>query len=194
MSSYNIILLGTGGVGKTTFVTQFIDGCFDENPAPTLEDEYTHHVVLDGKTVQLTITDISGTEGLKNLRLAAIPNGDIFILFYNITDKTSFEDVTDYYEEIRGTLRKDKFPCVLCGNQCDYEKQRKVSTDDGRKLAKSLGAVFFETSAKTCKNLEATFQAAIRKAWEMDPNLNKNINNVSLEEPTDLSSHSCIIN
>ena len=39
-------------------------------------------------------------------------------------------------------------PIVLVGNKCDLMNDREVSTDEGRKLADRMKAVFLETSAK----------------------------------------------
>ena len=39
-------------------------------------------------------------------------------------------------------------PLVLVGNKCDLMNDREVSTDEGRKLAEQMKAVFLETSAK----------------------------------------------
>ena len=64
----------------------------------------------------------------------------------------SFIDCDESYELF---LRvKDAFtvPLVVCGNKCDLEEVRQVTTDEGKQFAASKGATFFETSAKVQEN------------------------------------------
>ena len=46
---------------------------------------------------------------------------------------------------------------VLVGNKIDLEDKRKVSEEEGNKLAGELGINYFETSAKAGKNIETIF-------------------------------------
>lgn len=43
---------------------------------------------------------------------------------------------------------------VLVGNKCDILAERKVSLEDGKKLAEKYKIPFFECSAKTGYNIE----------------------------------------
>jgi GTPase KRas protein len=52
---------------------------------------------------------------------------------------------------------------VICGNKCDLDKDREVSTQEGKDLAKSYDAPFFETSAKARINVEEAFFAGVRE-------------------------------
>ena len=46
--------------------------------------------------------------------------------------------------------------------QCDLDHEREVSAADGRDLAKSFGLPFFESSAKSCINVEEAFHELVR--------------------------------
>lgn len=52
---------------------------------------------------------------------------------------------------------------VLCGNKCDLEADRQVTTGEGQELAKSFGCPFFESSAKTRINVEESFYELVRE-------------------------------
>lgn len=43
-----LVVLGPGGVGKTSLVVQFLEGLFDFTYKPTVEDYYRHIVQLPG--------------------------------------------------------------------------------------------------------------------------------------------------
>ena len=42
---------------------------------------------------------------------------------------------------------------VLVGNKTDLESERKVSYEDGKRLAENFGISFFEVSAKSGENV-----------------------------------------
>ena len=48
------------------------------------------------------------------------------------------------------------------GNKSDLNGERTVSTEEGMELAKSLGAIYFETSAKDRINIEESFFELVR--------------------------------
>lgn len=43
---------------------------------------------------------------------------------------------------------------LILGNKVDCENTRKVSTDDGRQIARNIGAIFGEVSAKTGEGID----------------------------------------
>ncbi len=52
---------------------------------------------------------------------------------------------------------------AVLGNKCDLEKDREVSTMEGKEFADSIGAPFFETSAKARINVEEGFYQLVRE-------------------------------
>lgn len=44
-----VVVMGSGGVGKTSLVMQFLDGFFSSSYKPTIEDYYRHTVQMPGK-------------------------------------------------------------------------------------------------------------------------------------------------
>ena len=54
-------------------------------------------------------------------------------------------------------------PQVVCGNKCDLEAQREVSTAEGAAFAKQIGWPFFETSAKMGINVREAIEELVRR-------------------------------
>ena len=52
---------------------------------------------------------------------------------------------------------------VICGNKCDLQSQREVSTQEGVAYANKIGWPFFETSAKLAININEAVQELIRR-------------------------------
>jgi hypothetical protein len=88
-------------------------------------------------------------------------SGQGFVLVYDVTNKASFNEVPIFCNQILSAKDADRVPLVIVGNKCDIEDGREVSTAEGIALAKSLGADFFEGSAKFRKNVDEAFFAAV---------------------------------
>ena len=57
MQEYKIVMLGSGGVGKSALTMQFVQGIFVEKYDPTIEDSYRKHVEVDNMQCVLDILD-----------------------------------------------------------------------------------------------------------------------------------------
>jgi len=87
--SVNIVVFGSGGVGKTSLVRRYLYNCFQEKYQPTIEDDYRKVISYKGNLCDLTILDTTGTHQFPAMRNLAIRNGDGFIIVYAIDDKLS---------------------------------------------------------------------------------------------------------
>ena len=67
MREYKIVVLGSGGVGKSALTVQFVQGIFVEKYDPTIEDSYRKQVEVDGQQCMLEILDTAGTESIQNI-------------------------------------------------------------------------------------------------------------------------------
>jgi len=74
MREYKIVVLGSGGVGKSALTVQFVQEIFVEKYDPTIEDSYRKQVEVDGQQCMLEILDTAGT-------VSIFPRRDIHLLF-----------------------------------------------------------------------------------------------------------------
>jgi GTPase KRas protein len=89
-------------------------------------------------------------------------NGEGFLLVYSITSRQSFEEINTFYQQICRVKDRDVFPMVLIANKSDLEKDRQVSSHEGRDLARNFGCTFVETSAKQRVNVDEAFFHVVR--------------------------------
>lgn len=54
MRESKFVVLGAGGVGKTSLVVRFLDNIFSSTYKPTVEDCYQHNIQLPGKIYRNT--------------------------------------------------------------------------------------------------------------------------------------------
>jgi hypothetical protein len=62
-----------------------------------------------------------------------------------------------------GTYAEQSVNIVLIGNKCDLSDRRAISAEDGGRLAKEYGILFFETSAKQDINVQEAFGALVKQ-------------------------------
>jgi small GTP-binding protein len=58
---FRIVVLGSGGVGKSALTVQFVQSLFVEKYDPTIEDSYKKTTQVDGEMCVLEILDTAGT-------------------------------------------------------------------------------------------------------------------------------------
>lgn len=104
-----MVVLGSGGVGKSALTVQFVTGTFIEKYDPTIEDFYRKEIEVDSSPSVLEILDTAGTEQFASMRDLYIKNGQGFILVYSLVNQQSFQ--------VSRISAADKFPskmgCVL---------------------------------------------------------------------------------
>eukprot|EP00727_Mastigamoeba_balamuthi_P010098 m51a1_g5710 putative ras-related protein rap-1b (187) ;mRNA; r:1082416-1083460 len=170
LKEYKIVVLGSGGVGKSALTVQFVQGIFVEKYDPTIEDSYRKQVEVDGIQCMLEILDTAGTEQFTAMRDLYMKNGQGFVLVYSIIALGTFNDLAEMREQILRVKDTDRVPMVLVGNKCDLNEQRVVTTDQGQEMARRFGdCVFVEASAKMKINVDRIFLELIRQINESDP-------------------------
>jgi len=160
-----LVVIGSGGVGKSSLTLQFVHNCFPDEYDPTIEDNFRKQSVVDDICQMLDILDTAGQEEFACMRDQWIRGGEGFMVVYSVDDRQSFEDVCDHREFIMKVKDSTRGPIVLVANKCDLPlDERKVAPQEGKDLAASLGIhCFFETSAKNRMNVDECFHELVRE-------------------------------
>jgi small GTP-binding protein len=157
--AYKLILGGDGAVGKTSMVHRFVEGTFTKDYKSTIGTSIMKKECqfdeLRSK-VRFVIWDLAGQSQFKRVRQSYLANAETGILVFDVTNLTSFENVGNWYKEI--IKASPNISLIMVGNKIDLEDQRKVSFEEGEKVAKNLGLTYIETSAKTGENINDAFR------------------------------------
>ena len=164
---YKILLLGDSSVGKTCFLMRYSDNTFQEIHMSTIGLDYKlKNVQLDdGNIVKIQIWDTAGQDRFRSITKNYYKGAHGIILIYDITSRKTYENIKNWVTQIKEEV-SDKVNIILVGNKIDDEKNRKVSTEEGEKMAKEIGFYFYETSAKTGINIDSTFNDLVKKTVE----------------------------
>ncbi|XP_064620703.1 ras-related protein Rap-1b-like [Lineus longissimus] len=169
LKDYSVVVLGAGGVGKTSMVVQFIHGFFTQEYNPTIEDCYRHLVQLpDGYYHTVEILDTAGTHQFPAMRELSIRSGHAFVIVYSIESEESFREAMKIADMVNNIKGRGKVPMVLVGNKSDLNQNREVDMDRARQLSvDSLECAHLETSAKYGLNINSLFTELLSAAMHI---------------------------
>ncbi|XP_064842703.1 ras-related protein Rab-37-like isoform X2 [Oncorhynchus masou masou] len=148
--AFKVMLLGDSAVGKTCVLVRFKDGAF-------LGGNFIATVGIDFR-----IWDTAGQERFRSVTHAYYRDAQALLLLYDITSKSSFDNIRAWLTEIHEYAQKDVV-IMLLGNKTDMAGERVIKREEGEKLAKEYGVPFMETSAKTGVNVELAFLAVAKE-------------------------------
>jgi len=169
-SLHKVIMVGSGGVGKSALTLQFMYDEFVEDYEPTKADSYRKKVVLDGEEVQIDILDTAGQEDYAAIRDNYFRSGEGFLCVFSITEDESFQATQEFREQILRVKGDETIPFILVGNKSDLTDRRAVPVANARAQAEDWKVPYVETSAKTRENVAKVFFDLMReiRARKMD--------------------------
>jgi len=160
---YKVIMVGSGGVGKSALTLQYMYDEFVEDYEPTKADSYRKKVQLDGEEVQIDILDTAGQEDYAAIRDNYFRSGEGFLLVFSITEKESFDVLDEFREQILRVKNAEDVPLILIGNKSDLQSSRLVRREEASDKANKWNKPYIETSAKTRENVDKAFFDLMRE-------------------------------
>ncbi|CAI4231483.1 unnamed protein product [Auanema sp. JU1783] len=161
---HKVIMVGSGGVGKSALTLQFMYDEFVEEYEPTKADSYRKKVALDGEECSIDILDTAGQEDYSAIRDNYYRSGEGFICVFSILDMESFEATNEFREQILRVKNSDNsVPIILVGNKADMREDRLVPLELARQRAEQWGVMYIETSAKRRENVDKVFYDLMRE-------------------------------
>jgi len=107
---YKLAVMGGGGVGKSALTIRLCIDNFLDTYDPTIEDTYRKETIIDNHAAVLDIVDTAGQEEFISLRDQWIHDGQGFLLVYNITCRSTFEEVSALHQAILRAKDKNHVP------------------------------------------------------------------------------------
>ncbi|KAF1873386.1 hypothetical protein Lal_00027424 [Lupinus albus] len=166
------VTVGDGAVGKTCLLISYTSNTFPTDYVPTVFDNFSANVVVNGSIVNLGLWDTAGQEDYNRLRPLSYRGADVFILAFSLISKASYENVSKkWIPELKHYA--PGVPIILVGTKLDLRDDKQFCIDhpgavpitaaQGEELRKLINApAYIECSSKTQENVKGVFDAAIR--------------------------------
>ena len=154
------MLVGDGGVGKTTFVKRHLTGEFEKKYIATLGVEvhpmpfFTNH-----GQVNFNVWDTAGQEKLGGLRDGYYIGGECGIIMFDVCSRITYGNVPKWYKDL--TRVCENIPIVLVGNKVDI-KDRKVKAKQIT-FHRKKNLQYYDISAKSNYQFEKPFVWLLRR-------------------------------
>eukprot|EP00092_Neocalanus_flemingeri_P000285 GFUD01000305.1.p1 GENE.GFUD01000305.1~~GFUD01000305.1.p1 ORF type:complete len:197 (-),score=62.14 GFUD01000305.1:41-631(-) len=166
-------IVGDGAVGKTCFLISYTTNTFPGEYIPTMFDNYSSNVMVDGQIINLSLWDTPGQEDFDKQRAATYEDTEVFIMCFSLVSPTSYENVREkWFPEIRQHC--PAAPIILVGLKQDLRddqdtidklaarNEKPISNLQGLSLRHEVGALkYLECSALTRTGLDEVFKEVI---------------------------------
>lgn len=187
--SFKIIVLGDGGVGKTSLTIRFVSGAFRDIYKVTLGvDFFVKTVEIKENRYKLMIFDTGGQERFSKVRPLYYKSAKGALLVYDRTDPESFQNLDVWMKEIEKF--SPSIPMVMVGNKSDLTDKITVPNELVGQFAENEGIPNFNSSAKLDNNIVAPFMKLVEliindKKREPKPEKQKQITTESSQQTID---------
>ena len=175
--------LGASNTGKTTFL-KYIQGKTNSNHTSTIGTESFFFLTnINKENAYLQITDTCGQERYRSIAKSQLNNVDVILLFYDITNKESFESLDYWFETINNSIDLKEIPLIIVANKIDENDKRKVDKKEGLAMAEKKEFKYYECSSLNGLNVFEILNELILEGYNSNyrKRHNQNYLNQSLE-------------
>ena len=192
------VLLGESGVGKSCIILRYINGIFSSTHSSTILSTFSSKKIkFDENTlITLNIWDTAGQEKFRAITKINYQDAAVIILVFDLTNKTSFNVIKDYwYPQVKENAPENVI-LVLVAAKCDLEDRYEVDLNEAENYAKEIDAIFKKTSALDNIGINELFQEIGKKILSYD-NFNgrivdrrtKSLENIEFENSLNISNN-----
>ena len=194
---FSVGLMGESAGGKTSIAHYFYTGQYlGPNTISTIGlDYHFKFVTCKDKTIKITLWDTAGQEKFGSLSAGYLRGVQSVLLVFSLTpiwkdgdDKKykeakgeeklkiqkdytlkTFNTVSFWLTQFNSFNNQENKIIYLIGNKCDDIENRIIKLEDAKQFAQNNKLTYFETSAKSGRNIQKVFESLTLKLMEVYP-------------------------
>ena len=154
--SIKAVLIGDSSVGKSSIFRRIECDEFDGEFISTINGSYARIEVVarSERRYSIGLWDTAGQERYRSLIPMYFQLVGFIIIVFDVTSRDSFNSLREWFD-----MSKQHAPpsatIIIVGNKIDLKDEKKIYIEEATEVAKSLGAAYFESSAKTGEGINA---------------------------------------
>lgn len=136
---FKVVVVGDTAVGKSNILTRYVQNEFNSDSKSTVGVELSTKLYkIKDQSIKVHLWDTAGQERYQSITAAYYKGAKGAIIVYDITRRSTFDNVNRWYNEII-SLSDKNIVIVLAGNKADLEESREVQYSEALKKAEQLG-------------------------------------------------------
>ena len=159
---YKTILIGEGGVGKTSLTIRYTENRFEDDMKMTIGVNFASKKVnVEGTDATLMLWDMGGQPRFRDVVGDYFRGARAAICVYDATRFFSLERLTDWISRVQENAPNCKF--FFVANKIDERTNGVgISPEEGLAFAQQYDAPMMEVSAKTGEGVTEMFESVTR--------------------------------
>lgn len=186
-STYTLKLLVVGdyGVGKTSFINQFVEKTFYETQPATIGIDFKTKIVkIHNHKTKVQLWDTVGQEKYNSVATSLLAKANGIILMFDVTNYDSFSNLHTWIEMINDKC--DKANILIVGNKSDLTERKCVSAGDMTRAHSDYH--YKEVSAKTGSGIHEAIKDMLKLVLSNNGN---SFMSLTLNESSCVSKSGC---
>lgn len=156
-----IILLGDSAAGKSKLLTRFLEDQYHPRQRSTYAlTLYRYDTSVDGRPIAVDFWDTAGQERFASMHASYYYKAHACILVFDVTRKVTYQNLTQWYSELREHC--ETIPCLCVANKIDVDY---AVTSKAFAFPTKNGLPFYFVSAADGTNVVKVFQDGIKAGW-----------------------------
>jgi small GTP-binding protein len=157
-----VILLGDPHTGKTSIINQYVNHEFSLSYIMTVgQDKSLKKIQIDDKNITLNIWDTCGQEQFSGVNKIFMKSTNIAILVYDITEKSSFDNLNLWYNQLKNQINLNNSIIGIAANKSDLYINEEVDLNEVKSYSESINAFIFETTATNHNSVNQLFYSLV---------------------------------
>lgn len=153
---FKVVIIGDSNTGKTSLINRYVNNYYSDETISTIGVDFKlQSFNLGNKHIKLQLWDTAGQERFKSLTTSYYRSADGIIILFDITNRTSFENIKIWLNEVN--KYNNEAVILLVSTKSDMELKRVISNQEITELCTLYKLPHIETSSKLNINIEKVF-------------------------------------